>query len=136
MNYTSKDLDDKGRPSPRGEIWVRGVNVLPGYYKQDKKNEETFLKEGWLMSGDIGQLLPDSNALKIIDRKKNIFKLAQGEYIAPEKLETAYVKANPYINDIFVYGDSLKSFLVAVVLLEGDNINKLAHDFNIGGGDH
>ena len=53
MNYTNRDKDDQGRPSPRGEIWVRGPNIIPGYYKNDEKNKETFV-DGWLMSGDIG----------------------------------------------------------------------------------
>lgn len=75
MNYKSTDKDEKGNPSPRGEIWVRGPNVISGYYKNDEKNAETFVDE-WLLSGDVGQILPGSNALKIIDRKKNIFKLA------------------------------------------------------------
>ena len=75
MKYTSKDLDENGKLSPRGEIFVRGPNIIPGYFKQEEKTRETF-QDGWLMSGDIGRIIPGSNALKIIDRKKNIFKLA------------------------------------------------------------
>ena len=90
MNYTSKDRDENGNPKPRGEILVRGPNIIKGYYKADEKNKETFTKDGWLMSGDIGEITYPGNRLKIIDRKKNIFKLSQGEYIAPEKLEGKY----------------------------------------------
>merc|ERR1712196_318491 len=86
MNYTADDKDENGDSRPRGEICVRGVNVIPGYYKQQAKTDEAIDSEGWLHSGDIGMLMPGSNALKIFDRKKNIFKLAQGEYVAPEKL--------------------------------------------------
>lgn len=71
-------------------------------------------EEGWFHTGDIGELQPNF-ALRIIDRKKNIFKLSQGEYIAPEKLEQAYLKS-PYIFQIFVYGDSLHDVLVAVII--------------------
>ena len=85
MSYTSKDIDENGQLRPRGEICVRGPNVIPGYYKNDEKTKETIDEDGWLMSGDIGMILPGSNALKIFDRKKNIFKLSQGEYVAPEK---------------------------------------------------
>lgn len=76
-------------------------------------------------------ILPGSNALKIIDRKKNIFKLAQGEYIAPEKLESAYHAASPLISDIFVYGDSLQSCLVAVVWIEPENLRKMGANLGI-----
>jgi len=68
-----------------------------------------------MQSGDIGELILPDGKLRIIDRKKNIFKLSQGEYIAPEKLENAYANADPLIKDIFVYGDSLKSCLVAII---------------------
>ena len=87
MKYFSTDVDEHGRPSPRGEILARGNNIIPGYYKNDERNTETFDKDGWLHSGDIGQILPGTNALKITDRRKNIFKLSQGEYVAPDKLD-------------------------------------------------
>ena len=76
MNYTNRDVDEHGRPRPRGEIWVRGPNVFPGYYKLDEKNRETITEDGWLRSGDIGQIIQPYNRLQIIDRKKNIFKLS------------------------------------------------------------
>ena len=116
MKYTSKDTDDLGRLAPRGEICVRGANVIDGYYKNEEKTKESIDEEGWLHSGDIGIILPGSNALKIIDRRKNIFKLSHGEYVAPDRLEQVY-KTTPGIADIFVYGDSLKSVLVAVANL-------------------
>ena len=131
MNYTNHDKNELDEYAPRGEIWVRGANVIPGYYKLDKKNAETFTKDGWLLSGDIGMIMPKTNALKIIDRKKNIFKLAQGEYIAPEKLESIYKAANPLISDMFVYGDSLKSCLVAVMSIEKPSLVKLATELNV-----
>lgn len=87
--------------------------MIPGYYKLDVKNKDTFI-DGWLSSGDIGKILPNG-ALKIIDRKKNIFKLSQGEYIAPEKLEKAYKNSTHYISDMMVYGDSLKSCVIGIV---------------------
>lgn len=59
-------------------------------------------------------LLPGCLGLKVIDRSKNIFKLSQGEYIAPGKIENI-LKNCTYIDDIFVYGDSLKSKLIAIV---------------------
>ena len=118
MGYTNKDKDEHGRARPRGEIWVRGPNVIPGYFLNSEDYKLSFHNEGWLMSGDIGQINPGTNSLQLIDRKKNIFKLSQGEYIAPEKLESLYKLAHPAITDMFVYGDSLKSCLVAVIGLD------------------
>ncbi|MCD7453755.1 Long chain acyl-CoA synthetase 7 peroxisomal [Datura stramonium] len=102
MSYTSED-----KPHPRGEICVR----------------EVIDDDGWCILVISGLWLP--GALKIIDRKKNIFKLAQGEYIAPEKIENVYAKCK-FIAQCFVYGDSFNSSLVAVVCVEPDVLKEWA----------
>uniref|UniRef100_A0A453KA82 Long-chain-fatty-acid--CoA ligase n=1 Tax=Aegilops tauschii subsp. strangulata TaxID=200361 RepID=A0A453KA82_AEGTS len=113
MNYTCED-----QPYPRGEICVRGPTIFRGYYKDEVQTRDVIDNDRWLHTGDIGLWLPGGR-LKIIDRKKNIFKLAQGEYIAPEKIENVYAKCK-FIAQCFIYGDSFNSFLVAIVAVEPD----------------
>ena len=103
MQYTSEDTDDQGRPTPRGEVWLRGPGVFMGYYKDAEKTYDAITKDGWLKTGDVGMLLPGNQAMKIIDRKKNIFKLQQGEYVAPEKVEAIYTKSH-IVNEAFLHG--------------------------------
>jgi long-chain acyl-CoA synthetase len=98
----------------RGEVCYRGANVFSGYYKDAAKTAEALDASGWLHSGDIGIWDVNGN-LRIVDRKKNIFKLAQGEYVAAEKIEVQLAKS-AFVSAIWVHGDSLHSFLVAVVV--------------------
>ena len=116
MNYHAKDF--------KGEILVRGPNVFKGYFKDPAKTKETITDDGWLCTGDIGSL-DSKGRLSIVDRKKNIFKLSQGEYIAPEKIENTYLKSK-FVAQIYVHGDSLQSELVAVVVPEPESAVKWA----------
>ncbi|XP_070693585.1 long-chain-fatty-acid--CoA ligase 1-like [Pempheris klunzingeri] len=110
MNY----LAVKGE----GEVCVKGPNVFQGYLNDPEKTLETIDADGWLHTGDIGKWLPNGT-LKIVDRKKHIFKLAQGEYIAPEKIENVYTRSDAAAQ-VFVHGDSLQACLVAVVVPDPD----------------
>jgi long-chain acyl-CoA synthetase len=92
--------------------------------------KETIDSEGWVHTGDIGQIDTQKGILRIIDRKKNIFKLSQGEYIAPEKVENKITQSN-FIAQSFVYGDSLQHFLVAVVVPDKPVLEKWVADSGI-----
>ncbi|CAI5784025.1 long-chain-fatty-acid--CoA ligase 1 [Podarcis lilfordi] len=114
-----------------GEVCVKGPNVFLGYLKEPEKTAEVLDKDGWVHTGDIGKWLPNGT-LKIIDRKKHIFKLAQGEYIAPEKIENVYMRSEP-VAQIFVYGESLQAFLIGIVVPDPDVLCSWAKKKGVGG---
>ncbi|XP_025836030.1 long-chain-fatty-acid--CoA ligase 5 isoform X1 [Agrilus planipennis] len=115
----------------QGEVCVKGTNVFMGYYKDPQKTEETIDEQGWHHTGDVGQWMPNGT-LKIIDRRKHIFKLSQGEYIVPEKIESVYLRSQ-YVHQVFVHGESLKSCIVAIVVPEVDVIKCWAQENGIPG---
>ena len=118
----------------QGEICAKGPSRFLGYLKDEEKTKEVIDEDGWLHTGDIGMWLPNGT-LKIIDRKKNLFKLSQvalliaknklklkiifnlndkkGEYVSPEKIESVYSRS-PFIAQIIVEGNSLKVKLIKV----------------------
>ena len=117
--YYSIDVNPiTGNPEPRGEICFRGDTVFKGYFKNPEETKKILEKDGWLHSGDVGMILTNSgNSLKIIDRVKSLFKLSQGEYVAPDKIQTILVNSK-YIDQMFLYGDSHYSYAVALVYPE------------------
>ncbi|GCC26966.1 hypothetical protein chiPu_0005386 [Chiloscyllium punctatum] len=123
MNYFAR--------AGEGEICIKGTNVFRGYLKDPEKTAEALDNHSWLHTGDIGKWLPNGT-LKIIDRKKHIFKLAQGEYIAPEKIENIYVRSEP-VAQVFVHGDSLQAFLVGIVVPDPEVLPAWAQRKNITG---
>lgn len=112
---------------PRGEICLRGSTLFSGYHKREDLTNEV-LVDGWFHTGDIGEWQPNG-AMKIIDRKKNIFKLSQGEYVAVENLENVYLRC-PHITSIWVFGNSFESFLVAVVVPDRQALEDWAANHN------
>lgn len=89
-----------------GEILVKGPNVMLGYYKQPDLTKDVIDADGWLHTGDIGEIVGDG-FLKITDRKKEMFKTSGGKYIAPQVIENKF-KESPFIEQIMVIGEGEK----------------------------
>ena len=132
LDYHSTDVDpETGVSQPRGELCVRGPLLFKGYLDDEENTNKAIDKDGWLHTGDVAMVLTQhGNAIRIIDRVKNIFKLQQGEYVAPEKLENALVDSQ-YVEQIFIYGDSLKNYLVSVVVPNRPKVVEYLKTLNI-----
>ena len=116
---------------PQGEIWIRGPTVTNGYYDNPEETENAITKDGWFMTGDIGEFSKDGH-IRIIDRKKNLIKTLNGEYIAIEKLESVY-RAASVVANICVYAAGDKSHPVAVIVPAEPALVKLANSNGIEG---
>uniref|UniRef100_A0A131Y9J6 long-chain-fatty-acid--CoA ligase n=1 Tax=Rhipicephalus appendiculatus TaxID=34631 RepID=A0A131Y9J6_RHIAP len=121
-NYRTSD-----KPNPRGEIVVGGPCVTKGYYKNEELTRESYREEGgvrWFYTGDIGEIFPDGT-LKIVDRKKDLVKLQFGEYISLGRVESV-LKTCTLVDNLFVYGNSLHTYLVAVVAPNLKQLQRIA----------
>jgi len=116
------------KPRPRGEILIGGNNITAGYFKMpDKTDEEYFTDRAgrrWFRSGDIGQIEADG-CLRIIDRKKDLVKLQFGEYVSLGKVE-AVLKNCSVVENVCIYGDSKRSYVVALVCPDRGALGRLA----------
>lgn len=128
LNFSTQPL---GISLPSGEICVRGPLTFSGYYKAPHLTTEVVDSEGWQHTGDIGTLLPNG-ALKIIDRKKQMFKLSQGEYVAPEKTERVLANC-PLVGHVWVHGDSIQDYCIAFVVPDEMVLPKWAASVGIQG---
>jgi long-chain acyl-CoA synthetase len=104
---------DEENEHGEGEIWIKGPNVMQGYYKRPELNKEVFTIDGWFKTGDVGKLI-DGRFLQITDRKKDIFKTSAGKYIAPQPLENK-LKSSPYILQSLVIGFG-RPFVTALIV--------------------
>jgi len=107
-----------------GEILVKGDNVFQGYFK-DEENTRRTLIDGWLHTGDLGQLSDDGH-LRITGRKKDLIITSGGKNISPQYIENL-VKFSPYIVDAVVIGDGRK-YLTAIIIVDEDNVIQYAQD--------
>eukprot|EP00092_Neocalanus_flemingeri_P029333 GFUD01031845.1.p1 GENE.GFUD01031845.1~~GFUD01031845.1.p1 ORF type:complete len:722 (+),score=229.22 GFUD01031845.1:206-2371(+) len=125
-NYTVTD-----KPWPRGEIYIGGANVAQGYYKNKDKTEEEFFTDEedrrWFKTGDVGQIEGDGT-LRIIDRKKDLVKLQFGEYVSLGKVESV-LKGCPVVANVCIFGESSKSYVVAVICPVKEILIEIAKKF-------
>ncbi|KAE9415387.1 hypothetical protein Angca_008629 [Angiostrongylus cantonensis] len=118
--------------NPRGEILIGGRNVALGYFNNPEKTKEDFVyrnNKRYFATGDIGEFRKDGS-LKIIDRKKDLLKLAHGEYISLGNVE-AHILTNHGIDNVCVFGDSTKDYLVALIVPHEKYLIKLAKEFSL-----
>ncbi len=111
-----------------GEVLLSGRNVMKEYYKMPDETAATFTSDGWLRTGDIGEI-DENNVLKITDRKKDLIITAGGKNIAPSRIE-GIMTTSKYISQVFVVGDK-RNYLTAVVTLDGENITAYAEKNNL-----
>ncbi|MGZ6777522.1 MAG: carboxylic acid reductase [Mycobacterium sp.] len=119
IDYKLVDVPDLGyfrtdRPHPRGELLVKSDGLFPGYYKRPELTAEMFDSDGYYRTGDVfAETGPDQ--LVYLDRRNNVLKLSQGEFVTVSKLEAAFGDS-PLVRQIYVYGNSARSYLLAVVV--------------------
>lgn len=115
MGYS---VDDK--PYPRGELLLRGNNVFREYFQNPEETSKAITEDGWFRTGDVCTI-DEMGRFIIIDRRKNILKLAQGEYISPERLEGVYLAELGYLAQGYIHGDSIQTFLVGIFGVQPDS---------------
>jgi long-chain acyl-CoA synthetase len=116
---------------PQGEIFIRGGSVAKGYYDNEEETKNAMTEDGWFMSGDIGEF-DRCGHLKIIDRKKNMVKTINGEYIALEKLESVY-RSSSVVGNICVYAAEDQAKPIAIIVPVEAVLHKFAKDNSIEG---
>uniref|UniRef100_A0A8C9LKM7 long-chain-fatty-acid--CoA ligase n=1 Tax=Piliocolobus tephrosceles TaxID=591936 RepID=A0A8C9LKM7_9PRIM len=131
INVQNMKYDPKAYPN-RGELCVKSTGSMVGYFRDEELTKKSFDEDGFFLTGDVVEINENNKYVRIIDRAKNIFKLSQGEYIEPEKLENLYTNSF-YIENIFVHGYSYENELVAIIVPNEYFINDYAkkHDINV-----
>jgi long-chain acyl-CoA synthetase len=141
---TTQTVDDHrlgtvGKPLPGcevriaedGEVLIKGPGVMQGYHNLPEQTAEALTEDGWLRTGDIGELDADGY-LTITDRKKDLFKTSGGKYIAPSAIESQFKAICPYASQFIVHG-SERNFCVALITLDPDAIAGWAAENGMGG---
>jgi len=113
-----------------GEILLKGRGIMRGYYQRAEATAETLDPEGWLHTGDIGEM--KDGRLHITDRKKDLIKTSGGKYIAPQELEGALKLASSLVSQVVIHGDG-RNFVSALVTVTPDEVKKWAAGAGISG---
>ncbi|MER5227855.1 carboxylic acid reductase [Streptomyces flaveus] len=130
-DYKLADVPELGyfrtdTPHPRGELLLKTDAIIPGYYKQPELTADLFDGDGYYKTGDIvAELGP--NRIAVVDRRKSVLKLSQGEFVATARLESIFA-ASPLVRQIFVHGNSERSYLLAVVVPTPDALARHRDD--------
>ncbi|KAF8468340.1 hypothetical protein BDZ91DRAFT_722461 [Kalaharituber pfeilii] len=120
MEYNVED-----KPYPRGELLIRGPIRFKEYFREPELTKAAIDEEGWFATGDICSV-DELGRFTIIDRVKNILKLAQGEYVSPERIENNLMSHMPILMQAYVHGDSLQSFLVGIFGVDREHFSAYA----------
>ena len=129
MDYKLRDVPELGyyttdKPYPRGELCIKSRWGITGYYKQPEASKGLFDEDGYSLTGDIvEERAPDYVA--VIDRRKDVLKLSQGEYVAVGTLGTIFEAESAVIRQIYIYGNSHRSYLLAVIVPEMEIVESI-----------
>lgn len=129
IDYRLVDVPELGyfrtdKPYPRGELLVKTEHVMLGYYKRPDVTESVFDQDGYYKTGDImAEIGPDQ--LVYVDRRNNVQKLSQGEFVAIALMETLYTNGHPLIRQAYLYGSSERAFLVGVIVPNPDIMQQM-----------
>lgn len=129
IDYKLVDVPELGyfrtdKPHPRGELLIKTSQVMQGYYKRPDLTASVFDENGYYKTGDImAEIGPDQ--LVYVDRRNNVLKLSQGEFVAISRLEALFTNGHPLIHQAYLYGTSDRSYLVGVFVPNSDVMAEL-----------
>jgi long-chain acyl-CoA synthetase len=124
----------EGRTAADGELLLRGPGVMRGYHNDPKLSAQVLDEDGWLHTGDIGEISEDG-FLRITDRKKDLIKTSGGKYVAPSELENRFKAACPFVANILVIGNG-RNFCSALIALDEPTLRAWAEQHGLGGLPH
>src|SRR5882757_9936166 len=131
IDYKLVDVPELGyfhtdQPYPRGELLVKTQDLFPGYYKRPEVTADVFDPDGYYRTGDVvAEVGPDQ--LVYLDRRNNVLKLSQGEFVTVSRLEAVFGDS-PLVRQIYVYGNSARSYVLAVVVPTDDTLSRAGGD--------